>query len=100
MSKKNRSLRFGGDTDIPYKGQNRDKRHTNIRNEQEVPEGAELDDMDWDEEDSRAAKDVMGNGNDIEDDFYETVKAQKENQKEEKERLRKMAMNTFVSIFK
>ncbi|CAG8487593.1 10785_t:CDS:10 [Ambispora gerdemannii] len=78
-SKRLKSNRYTGDTDIPYKGL---YRNSNMQTTRKKPNPeAELDDLDWDEADK---KDSLEFGSQDSNDYYETIKKATESKKLEK----------------
>jgi U3 small nucleolar RNA-associated protein 3 len=77
LVKREKAIRLGGDTDIPYK----DKDKSAIKPVNNQNNGDGLDNLDWNEDDNRTAKDIE-TGDD--DEIYLTVRKTNEAKKERK----------------
>ncbi|GET00169.1 Sas10 domain-containing protein [Rhizophagus clarus] len=77
LAKRERAIRLGGDTDIPYK----DKDKSLIKSVNSHNNGDDLDSLDWNDDDDKIAKDIETGGD---DELYLTVCKTKKAKKEKK----------------
>ncbi|CAB5323854.1 hypothetical protein RhiirA5_398737 [Rhizophagus irregularis] len=75
LAKREKAIRLGGDTDIPYK----DKDKSVIKSVNSQNDGDDLDNLDWNEDDNKIAKDIETGGD---DELYLSVRKTKKAKKE------------------
>ncbi|RHZ56066.1 hypothetical protein Glove_406g34 [Diversispora epigaea] len=85
LSKRDKAVMQGGDIDIPYKDR---KRNNNQQQQQQQKgnddDGVDLDNQDWNDDDTKIAMDI-GNNNKDDDDFEEIYQSIKNSKKVKKE---------------